>query len=95
MSHCDVRDGPAGRMPARLQVSCPVHHVSTWHPADEQILNQENRNGLSIASTWPAEFEPTEQGWDEMARWSEQVLGPPRGGHITDEDAIIATGCAG
>jgi hypothetical protein len=39
--------------------------------------------------------EPCDRDWDEMARWSEEVFGPPRGGPITDEDVIVATGSAG
>ena len=52
-------------------------------------------NEASIAGSPPVHHEPTDQDWDEMARWSEQVFGPPRGVPITDEDVAIATGCAG
>jgi hypothetical protein len=52
-------------------------------------------NGHSIAGPSPIHPEPTNRDWDEMARWAEEVYGPPRGGPCTDEDIIIATGCCG
>jgi hypothetical protein len=49
----------------------------------------------TIAGTPPVPDEPCDRDWDEMARWSEEVFGPPRGGPITDQDVITATGGAG
>ena len=51
-------------------------------PADRQWWAEfSTNNGHSIAGSPPAHHEPTDRDWDEMARWSEDVFGPPRRSH--------------